>query len=305
MSQNDFTRDTKCDVFISYSSRNKNIADALCHFLEEKKIRCWMAPRDILPGQEYAEAIAQAMSKIKIYILVYSSHSLKSQWVNKEANLAVKKEKIIIPFRIEDCPFEGTSMELYFNDVHWIDAVPTPNEAFDKLVVALNALLGRSAASEPTSAPPPTVKPFDGGAVKTLFPPTTPDGGGNYTLNEQKTFSKNQILEIANFQNWLFYCTIITAILYFLILCDSDLIALYLLAAIPHCICVFMLRYLEKTNVLVTILLMFLMLFIPFASFVVFLIEAFRAKKILGAVGIKMSFLRVSQADIENFSRNG
>ena len=119
-------RDTVYDVFISYSSRNKTVVDALCHFLEEKTIRCWMAPRDILPGQDYAEAIVRAMSKIKVFILVYSNFSLSSEWVKKETNLAVTKKKIIIPFRIEDCSFAGTAMELYLNDRHWIDAVPDP-----------------------------------------------------------------------------------------------------------------------------------------------------------------------------------
>ena len=109
MAQSDLTENTAYDVFISYSSKNKAVADALCHFLEEKKIRCWIAPRDILPGQDYAEAIALAMSEVKCFILVYSAFSLASQWVKKETNLAVTREKIIIPFRIEDCPFAGTA----------------------------------------------------------------------------------------------------------------------------------------------------------------------------------------------------
>ncbi|MDB5446864.1 MAG: hypothetical protein JWQ97_2181 [Phenylobacterium sp.] len=38
------------DVFISYSSRDKPTADALCHTLDAAGVRCWMAPRDIQPG---------------------------------------------------------------------------------------------------------------------------------------------------------------------------------------------------------------------------------------------------------------
>ena len=40
------------EVFISYSSKNKNAAVAICHILEENEIKCWMAPRDIPPGAE-------------------------------------------------------------------------------------------------------------------------------------------------------------------------------------------------------------------------------------------------------------
>lgn len=41
------------DVFISYSMKDKVVGDAVCATLEAKRIRCWIAPRDILPGQEW------------------------------------------------------------------------------------------------------------------------------------------------------------------------------------------------------------------------------------------------------------
>ncbi len=45
------------DVFISYSSKDKSIADAVCSILEKEQMRCWIAPRDITPGVPFAEAI--------------------------------------------------------------------------------------------------------------------------------------------------------------------------------------------------------------------------------------------------------
>ncbi|NQT71340.1 MAG: toll/interleukin-1 receptor domain-containing protein [Chloroflexi bacterium] len=36
------------DVFISYSTNDKTVADAVCATLESQKIRCWIAPRDAL-----------------------------------------------------------------------------------------------------------------------------------------------------------------------------------------------------------------------------------------------------------------
>lgn len=56
-------------VFVSYSSKNKNVADALCHYLEEHNIPCWIAPRDILPGQTWAGAIVQAISNCSAMVL--------------------------------------------------------------------------------------------------------------------------------------------------------------------------------------------------------------------------------------------
>jgi hypothetical protein len=38
------------DIFISYSSIDKEVADKVCSILEENGISCWMAPRNITPG---------------------------------------------------------------------------------------------------------------------------------------------------------------------------------------------------------------------------------------------------------------
>lgn len=40
------------DVFISYSSEDKTVADAVCAKLEGQEIRCWIAPRDVPPGKD-------------------------------------------------------------------------------------------------------------------------------------------------------------------------------------------------------------------------------------------------------------
>src|SRR5882724_11997376 len=42
------------DVFISHASKDAASAQAVCGALETTHVRCWMAPRDILPGEEYA-----------------------------------------------------------------------------------------------------------------------------------------------------------------------------------------------------------------------------------------------------------
>jgi hypothetical protein len=36
------------DVFISYSTKDAIVAKAACAALEAAKIRCWIAPRDIV-----------------------------------------------------------------------------------------------------------------------------------------------------------------------------------------------------------------------------------------------------------------
>ena len=64
--------DRELDVFISYSSLNKNVADAVVSDFEQHGIRCWYAPRDIMPGQEWVTAIHDAINSCKLFILIYT-----------------------------------------------------------------------------------------------------------------------------------------------------------------------------------------------------------------------------------------
>jgi hypothetical protein len=118
----------KHDVFISYSSLDKQIADAVCSILENSKIRCWIAPRDILPGDTYGRAIIEAINDCKILIIIFSSNADSSGQVINEIERAVSKGKIIIPFRIENIKPSG-DLELFLGRRHWLDAITPPVES--------------------------------------------------------------------------------------------------------------------------------------------------------------------------------
>lgn len=128
-------------VFISYSSKESNVAKAICHMLENEKIHCWMAPRDIIAGQSYAEAIVNGISQATHFILVFSENSQRSKWVLKEVERAISKGTIIIPVRIENvipCP----EMELYISNAHWLDAFEGSIENyFQKLISAIKKVI--------------------------------------------------------------------------------------------------------------------------------------------------------------------
>ena len=110
------------DVFISYSNRDSQIANALCHMLEEDKIKCWMAPRDISLGDVWADAIAAAIPKAKVLIILLSINSNSSKQVLREIELAVHNNVVVLPVRIEDIMPTG-GMSYYLSTTHWIDAI--------------------------------------------------------------------------------------------------------------------------------------------------------------------------------------
>ena len=130
------------DVFISYSSGDKTIADAVCAKLENRKIRCWIAPRDVPAGQPFASSIVNAINESRVIVLVLSTGSNKSVHVLREVSEAVDKGLPIIPLRIEDVE-PSTEMRYYIKSLHWLDAMSPPIENhLEKLANSVQAILG-------------------------------------------------------------------------------------------------------------------------------------------------------------------
>ena len=72
------------DVFVSYSTVNKTVADAVVAGLEQTSIRCWVAPRDVAPGQMWGESIVEAIDDAAVMVLVLSKDSNRSKQVLRE-----------------------------------------------------------------------------------------------------------------------------------------------------------------------------------------------------------------------------
>ena len=114
-------------VFISYSSKDRTIANMVCALLEERGHRCWIAPRDIVPGTSWGEAIIDGLKQARIFVLVFSQHANTSPQILREVERAVHLGLPIIPFRIEDVVPER-SLEYFMSVPHWLDALSPPVE---------------------------------------------------------------------------------------------------------------------------------------------------------------------------------
>jgi TIR domain len=135
------------DAFISYASADKTAADAACAVLEAAGIRCWVAPRDISPGQEYAAAIIDAIDRCRVMVLIFSSSANDSPQVRREIERAASKGVAIMPVRIERIA-PTKSMEYFLGDIHWLDAMTPPIENhLQQLAVTIKALLNANAAA--------------------------------------------------------------------------------------------------------------------------------------------------------------
>jgi uncharacterized RDD family membrane protein YckC len=147
------------DVFISYATIDKPIADAVCAKLEERGIRCWIAPRDILAGMDYAEALISAVDSAKLMVLIFSSHANASENVKREAERAVHDGLPIIPFRIEDVQ-PNPSLQYYISAQHWLDALTPPLEQHIlKLADTVSVLLDKPIPPPSQGIPPQPTGP--------------------------------------------------------------------------------------------------------------------------------------------------
>lgn len=131
------------DVFISYSSKDKPTADAVCATLESRGIRCWIAPRDVVPGEEYAAALVNALREARIMVLVFSSGANQSKHVLREVERAVSMGLPVVPLRIENVR-PSAAMEYYIASRHWLDALTVPLERhLVQLAETVKVLLAR------------------------------------------------------------------------------------------------------------------------------------------------------------------
>ena len=152
------------DVFISHSSDDGDVAEAARETIERAGHRCWIAPRDIVPGEKYGEAIINGIRASRIFLLIVSARSIASHQVERETERAANAGLAIIPFRIEDVK-PSNSLEFFISSAHWLDAFEPPMERhYDYLTQVVGQLLAakdsdaarsaRAAAAGPVPAAP-------------------------------------------------------------------------------------------------------------------------------------------------------
>lgn len=110
------------DVFISFKSQDKAIAESIYEGLTARGVSCWISTRDVRPGTNYQEQITQAIRNCNVMILVFSHAAQQSPEIPRELALASQNKKPVIPVRIEAVEpndvFAYTLATSQFLDVH-------------------------------------------------------------------------------------------------------------------------------------------------------------------------------------------
>ena len=121
------------DVFISHSSADSKLAYAMCAYLEEKGIRCWIAPRDIPGGVKYGKSIIMGVKTCKIIVVLFNNSANASEGVETEVERAFHYKLTLIPFKLDET-IPSDSLEFSFGSFQWLDASKgNPEDHFDLL----------------------------------------------------------------------------------------------------------------------------------------------------------------------------
>lgn len=150
-------------VFISYSSEDVNEANGVKDALNQNGIECWIANKSIDGGSDYTSSIPEAIAQCSALVLVWSGNAQKSYWVKSEILEAINRNKVVIPFIIDDFKL-NKEFNFMLSLQHRIYAYLNKEAAYKALVNSVNGQLypGKYDKSEKPVTPvykPPTPTP--------------------------------------------------------------------------------------------------------------------------------------------------
>lgn len=151
-------------IFISHSSKDATIAQQLCEVIESNNAKCFLAPRDIRSGYEYASEIVNGLDKSNALLFILSENSNNSPHVLREIERAVTKSIPIIVYKLEDVVLTK-SMEYFLMTHQWLnykngdytDVINCINNLKDSTTTAFSGRTTENASSTPIT--PSATKP--------------------------------------------------------------------------------------------------------------------------------------------------
>lgn len=93
---------------LSYATEDQMFAEKLYADLQRKGVSCWFAPHDLRIGDKLRTQIYEAIQGKDKLLLILSEHAVKSEWVEREVELAFERERqppgalVLFPMRLDN-----------------------------------------------------------------------------------------------------------------------------------------------------------------------------------------------------------
>ena len=136
-------------VFISHNHKDRIFVEQkITGPLAKRGIETWYSNSDIIPGENYIQAIEAGLLKSDWVIVIVSQHSAASDWVRAEIRTALKEPRLngrILPVTTDEAKPSSLGNEIA--QLHGLDA-RDPADLGEKLFRLLTATNQRSATTE-------------------------------------------------------------------------------------------------------------------------------------------------------------
>ena len=134
-------------LFICFSSKDEATAREVVDFLEAKGLTCWISSRDVLPGQNYQEAIVAAIERATGIVFLFSESSSKSGEIRKELSIGSSINVPVFPLRLSPVAPTG-ALRYELATRQWIDIFPDRAQALGKLAETIKHVMAGGAAEQ-------------------------------------------------------------------------------------------------------------------------------------------------------------
>lgn len=152
------------DVFISYSRKDRPLAEAIAAQLEKLGVEVWW-DRDLLAGEDYRKKTAGVIAQVTAAMVIWSRRSVDSEWVVGEAS-AARERKILVPISAD-----GITPPLDFRSFNTIDMSSwAPGDPLPEMLLkAIGGRLGRTLAAETADTRPEGLNRFSKIVARSWF----------------------------------------------------------------------------------------------------------------------------------------
>lgn len=197
------------DLFLSYAREDRECAELLARALAQRGWSVWW-DRQIHVGRSFSEVIERELSQAKCVIVLWSKHSLASDWVQNEAAEALHR-KSLVPVRIEDVrpPLEFRRLQTA-DLIDWRKGFNSPD--FEACITAIEILVDQtgtkpipthSKTPRPPEVPPRTVP------QQTVPPPPRQQPPPQQHVHQQQQQGSHAAAAIPNY---LIHAVLVTAL---------------------------------------------------------------------------------------------
>lgn len=122
------------------ASGGEDIVSLLQKAFTDNGISYWIDEEEIHSGESFASVISRNIALCHIFLFISSANSNASRWTCGEIATASTYEKRIIPFRIDDTPYDG-SIAIYVAALDAIDYHKDPEKAMRRLIKSVKRYL--------------------------------------------------------------------------------------------------------------------------------------------------------------------